>query len=80
MIGFLTAVVVIMGLAGVLAGTSVLARSLVLNLLEPHVRYLPEPVDIPQPASLDREGAVALAALSSLKSLLVGILPSRWPR
>lgn len=74
MIGVLATVLVIMGLVGVLAGTAVLARSLMLSLLEPHVHYLPEP------AHGDREVAVALAALGSLKELLVGLLPSHWPR
>lgn len=74
MIGLLGAILVIMGLVGVLAGTAVLARSLMLNLLEPRVHYLPEP------AYQEREGAVALAALGSLKETLAGLLPSRWPR
>lgn len=74
MIGLLETVLVIMGLVGVLAGTSVLARSLMLYLLEPRVQYVPEP------AYQEREAALALAALGSLKEMLAGLLPSRWPR
>ena len=82
MLGFLETVVVIMGVVGVLAGTAVLARSLMLYLLEPRVHYLPEPRVhyLPEPSVNDREGDLALATLNSLKELLVGLLPSRWPR
>ncbi len=76
MLGLLETVLVIMGLVGVLAGTAVLARSLMLYLLEPRVQYLPEL----ESAYQDREAAVTLAALGSLKELLVGMMPSRWPR
>lgn len=74
MIGLLGTILVILGLVGVLAGAAVLARSLMLYLLEPRIHYLPEP------EHGDREAAVALAALGSLKELLVGLLPSHWPR
>ena len=74
MLGLLGTLLVIMGLVGVLAGTAVLARSLMLYLLEPRVQYLPDP------AYADREVAVALAALGSLRDTLVSLLPSRWPR
>lgn len=73
MLGFLETLLVIVGVVGVLAGTAVLARSLMLYLLEPHVHYLPEAFE-------DREGELALATLNSLKETLVGLLPSRWPR
>ena len=74
MIGLLETLLVIMGLIGVLSGTAILARSLMLNLLEPRVHYLPEP------AYEDREGELLLAVLGSLKERLAGLLPSRWPR
>ncbi len=73
MIGLLETLLVIMGLVGVLAGTAVLARSLMLYMLEPHVHYLPESFE-------DREGDLALATLNSLKEMFAGLLPSRWPR
>jgi hypothetical protein len=76
MIGFLEITLALAGTVGVLAGAAVLTRSLMLSLFERRVHYQAEPV----PAFEDRVGAGALAALSSLKELLVGLLPSRWPR